>query len=222
MNLESLGAVLMGLSGFGSLLSVGQHGAEHSYRYSNLARRVVAVNALLTFGGAIVILFYLSERASETATVFGLLGCAVSCVASLAFFFFFLQKVVCLRPIDWEHIGAFEWWRRMGDLEIITPGIGGALRDTWACPRFRVFNHTEFPLLVQRVELQAGQKMYAAKFDSSKSQVPTVAPGEDEWMTFRFDFGRPLTEICQVAQHLRLELKVGEEIREIPIPLECR
>lgn len=214
--LNTAAAIVGGLGGFAlaaSLSSSNRVGA-----LGNRGRRVAAVLMFLNFSWVALTLLALRDSAPASALIFAVFGCAVGIAASVRHLF---RKVVHLRPVGWEDIGGFEFCARQGDFEVITAGIGGVIEDTEALLRLQVFNHASASLLVRNVTLRTDRKTYAGAVDGNRQELFAVAPGADERITCKFEFGRPLHEIASSADALGLEIQLGDDVREVAIPLEC-
>lgn len=123
-----------------------------------------------------------------------------------------------LHPIGWQSISEGKWTKRFSDFEIQTRGIGGLIGEWWIDPDLQIYNNTK-SIYVESAELRTAKEKFSAEIYSS-NPIPPSTSGYHIPVEWKFEQKRTAPKVLGDHCEIVLNLKVGDEIRQVKIEYE--
>ena len=121
-------------------------------------------------------------------------------------------------PIGWQPGSDHTWTRPFGDFELRTSGISGLIGNRSIEPDLRVEN-SKLPISVESAQLRTTAESFSADIYSS-DRIPPSKSGYHLPIDFRFEGKRTIPEALGQHCEIIVNLKIGEEPRQIKIEYE--
>jgi len=122
-----------------------------------------------------------------------------------------------LKPVGWTAADA-AWTKDFNDFKLRTKGIGGLRGEWWVDPGLEVVSNSK-PISVESAELRTQSGNFTGEIYNQKP-IPTGNGGYSLPVKWTFDQKEPAAKILGPGCEVRLNLKVGEESRELRIEYE--
>ncbi|HEX8177230.1 MAG TPA: hypothetical protein VF543_19230 [Pyrinomonadaceae bacterium] len=128
------------------------------------------------------------------------------------------DRGIYYQPKDWtkeEH----PWFTKsFGQLDIKITDLGGLISQDHFIPEVMIHNRVKSPIFLERAILKANGAEYSAH-PFGEPSWESVPPNETRRLALYFDFGKGIYEILKDPVEMTLMLRVGDEQRDISIPM---
>ena len=121
-------------------------------------------------------------------------------------------------PIGWQPSSDHTWTKQFGDFEIRTRGISGLIGDRSTDPDLRIENN-KLSISVKSAQLRTTTKSFAADI-YGHDPIPPSKSGYHLPIDFKLESNRTIPEVLGPHCELIVDLKIGEESRQIKIEYE--
>ena len=121
-------------------------------------------------------------------------------------------------PIGWQPASDHTWTKQFGDFELRTRGIYGLIGSRSIEPGLLIEN-SKLPISVESAQLQTTTESFSADIYGS-DPLPPSKSGYHLPIDFRFDDKRTVPEVLGQHCEIIVNLKIGEESRQIKIEYE--
>jgi len=124
------------------------------------------------------------------------------------------------QPKDWSRKESPWFAKSFGGLEIEITDMGGLIVNETLLPEMKIYNRAGSPATLERAILKAGGTEYVGKPSGEREKVwESVPPNETRRLTMYWKFDKPIYEILKDPVELVLMVKIGDELKEISIPM---
>ena len=122
------------------------------------------------------------------------------------------------QPIGWQPSSDHTWTKQFADFELRTRGISGLIGDRSTDPGLLIEN-SRVSISVKSAQLRTTTESFAADI-YGHDPIPPSKSGYHLPIDFRFENNRTIADVLGQHCELIVDLKIGEESRQIKIEYE--
>lgn len=125
------------------------------------------------------------------------------------------------RPVNLRSADDGRWITDVEDVEIQADSLGGFISSTGLIPTFTIVNRSGARTSIEGAELVVGDESYPADLPGDgELRWRSVNPGESGSISLHWEFDRSAIEVLGEQPGVLIDLRIGEEVRQVEIEYE--